>query len=673
MELVNKFNQKKYSEIIALYNPNNIINKNNFLENLIIAKSFFLNNDFDKALIILKTLNTINQHHEVKYVTSLIYQRRNQLQQSYENLKEAINLKQDEPLYLNEMAVLLIKNNQIEAAFKLLSDVRLLAMNLSLKAQVFHNIALCYSHQKNFEEAIKFYKKSLELNKNSIGSIQNLGMIYYQKEEFSKAKNYFNEILKIQPASFTIKTLLALIELKKNKFYSAINLLLSAIQDNNEYKSAWENLAHCYYLSNQASKAVDTYRKVIELNKLDLVNISNYLNTLNYCENFDSAYIFNEHNKYANLFEQSHPNSLKLTDPSGGKIKIGFVSADFRKHSVMEFFLPLLNNFNRQLFDIYCYSNHPIVDDYTKVVKNKSHFLQIHTLSDEEVSKQIKEDKIDILFDLSGHTSHNRLGVFSRRSSPIQISWIGYAATTGLPNMDFKIVDKYTDTLDQDKFYSEKLIRMPDFFMCFKKPESDIQIETQDKITDQSVIFGSFNHTIKISEENIKTWSAIISSNSNYRLCLKHKSLENEDLVNDFKKKFISYGVKESQLIFLGYVSKQEHFELYNKTHIVLDTSPYNGTTTTMEALWMGVPVVTQVGEKHQSRVSHSILNNIGVPELSAVSKEEYIKKAIELSNDFQKIIHYKKTLREALLNSPIMDEKKFMTNFENIINELVK
>jgi len=673
LELLNKFNQKKYSEIIALYNPNKIIDKNNFSENLIIAKSFFLTNDFDKALIILKTLNAINQHHEVKYVTSLIYQRRNQLQQSYENLKEAINLKQDEPLYLNEMAVLLIKNNQIDAAFKLLSDVKTLAMNLSLKAQVFHNIALCYSHQKNFEDAIKFYKKSLELNKNSIGSLQNLGMIYYQKEEFSKAKNYFNEILKIQPASFTIKNLLALIELKNNKFYTAINLLLSAIQDNTEYKSAWENLAHCYYLSNQASKAVDTYRKVIELNKSDFVNISNYLNTLNYCENFDSAYIFNEHNRYANLLEHNHVNSLKLTDPTGRKIKIGFVSADFRKHSVMEFFLPLLNNFNRQLFDIYCYSNHPTVDEYTNEVKNKSHFLQIHTLSDEGVSKNIKENKIDILFDLSGHTSHNRLGIFSRRSSPIQISWIGYATTTGLSNMDYKIVDKFTDTLDQDKFYSEKLIRMPNFFMCFKKPEIDTQIENQENIIDQSIVFGSFNHTIKISEENIKTWSAIISSNSKYRLCLKHKSLDNEDLVNDFKRKFTAYGVKESQLIFRGYVSKQEHFELYNKTHIMLDTFPYNGTTTTMEALWMGLPVVTLAGERHQSRVSHSILNNIGAPELSAINIEEYIKKALELANDFQKITHYKKTLRAALQNSAIMDEKKFMTNFENIIIDLVK
>ncbi|MGD9579242.1 MAG: hypothetical protein AB7Y74_13445, partial [Syntrophorhabdus sp.] len=341
--------------------------------------------------------------------------------------------------------------------------------------------------------------------------------------------------------------------------------------------------------------------------------------------------------------------------------------------SVSYFFLPLLKEHSRS-FEIFCYSDVKRPDQVTACLKGLTdHWRSIVGLTDEEVARQIGQDRIDILVDLAGHTTHNRLPVFAMRPAPVQVTWLGYPNTTGIPVMDYRITDDIADPVgDSGQYHTERLVRLPQGFLCYAPPEEAGEVSSLPALIQGRVTFGSFNNLPKVNEKVVEVWSSILKKVPGSSLMLKSRSLSDKGVRHRYLDMFSRYGVTSERIQLVPYAHmKQEHLSLYGRMDIGLDPFPYNGTTTTCEALWMGVPVVTLKGDRHSSRVGASLLMRVGLEELVAETEEEYVQKAAALANDLNNLASLRGTMRGRMKESPLCDAGSFAQKMEAMYKEI--
>ena len=361
-------------------------------------------------------------------------------------------------------------------------------------------------------------------------------------------------------------------------------------------------------------------------------------------------------------FLNKNKNNIKNKND---RLRVGYVSSDFRKHSVAYFIKALLKNHNRRLIETFCYYNNYIIDETTELLKTYcENWRSIFEMDDKDVFRKIKDDSIDILVDLSGHTPGNKLLVFALKAAPIQITYLGYPNTTGLSTMDYRLTDKYADPGDcSDPLFTEKSIKLDKSFLCYS--EMMILVLIRLSLNIKTILLHLVALiTLKISSNVIKTWSNILLSIPNSHLILK--SSENIFDKNFLLKKFFDQGIKKENIKIIDkQINYQHHMKLYDEIDIALDTFPYNGTTTTFEALWMGVPVITLSGNNHMCRVSSSILNNLNLNNFIGYNVNDYEKIAITMSSDKEYLLKLKIGLREELKKSNLCDGKSFTREVE--------
>jgi len=290
------------------------------------------------------------------------------------------------------------------------------------------------------------------------------------------------------------------------------------------------------------------------------------------------------------------------------------------------------------------------------------------------VEDLIRNDQIDILVDLAGHTANNHMLLFAKKPAPVQVTYLGYPNTTGLPTMDYRITDEWADPIGQtEHLHTEELTRLPKSFLCYKPPENAPEVLSLPALSKGNVTFGSFNNRSKVTPETVKIWSAILKAVLNSRLILKSKALNDKETCQVLREMFFENGVSPEQIELVGYLPFEQHLRLYNRIDIGLDTFPYNGTTTTCEAMWMGVPVIALAGESHASRVGVSLLSNVGLSELIAESTEDYIKKAVTLADNLDKLQDLRANLRPLMARSPLMDATGFTRSLEAAYRKMWK
>jgi predicted O-linked N-acetylglucosamine transferase (SPINDLY family) len=280
----------------------------------------------------------------------------------------------------------------------------------------------------------------------------------------------------------------------------------------------------------------------------------------------------------------------------------------------------------------------------------------------------IRKDGIDILIDLAGHTGYNRMLLFARKPAPVQVSWLGYPNTTGLKTVDYRIVDGYTDPPGlTDPFYTEELIRLPHSFLCYLPDNNSPAVGTLPGTAAGHITFGSFNFFAKVSPEVVGCWAELLKAVPASRILLKTKSLSDKPTREYAMEMFTQKGIESERIELLSYEhSYRGHLDIYNRIDIGLDTFPYNGTTTTCEAIWMGVPVITLAGDRHASRVGVSLLSNIGLPELIAKTEDEYIDIAVKLATDIGRLQVLRQRTRYMMTHSPLSDAKSFTAHLED-------
>ena len=516
------------------------------------------------------------------------------------------------------------------------------------------------------------------LSTNSIETIklaiEDFKKSYYLEKDKTKTKDTIKNLINASSTLFDKEY----IKNERNlgsDFFEEIDLIYQQnkqIFDNDE--NLLKAISKVMKRTSDAKSTIQYLRKILNLHS-DPDTIASY--------NFFNNYIFDW--KQSDYYQNSKKINQKLPIFSSGelinlkfskkeKINIGFVSSDIRsKHSITYFLKTVLLFYNQEKFKIYLYHNHNLINDPSTIELNNfvSNFSYVNTLKDTEVINKIREDEIDIIIDLNGFSSNHRLALFKNRLAPIQISWCGYTNTTGLDEMDYLLADRNLIRPEEEKYYSEKIIYLPNIWNChsgypYERSENLMPMETNNYIT-----FGSFNNFRKINDEVIETWSSILKTVKNSKLLLKTSIATSKEF---YQKKFDDYGVLKS-ITFSDYnKSFKDHLNEYKKIDIALDTFPWNGVTTTFESIWMNVPVLVLEGFNFSSRCGSSINKNLKLLNLIAKNKEEYISKAVTLAQDKNKLYEIRKNIFEDALDSSLFNKEKFSNEFfislEKIFNK---
>ena len=363
-------------------------------------------------------------------------------------------------------------------------------------------------------------------------------------------------------------------------------------------------------------------------------------------------------------------NGLVLPPPVGHansrepdrRLRIGYVSPDFFHHPVANFIAPVLAAHDRRAVEVFCYAEVKTPDAVTerlrRLVESPDHWRDTNGMSDDSVAASIRADGIDILIDLAGHTVGTRLLVFARKPAPIQATWLGYPATTGLTQIDWRITDPLADPPGMtDDQYAEKLLRLPGGFNCYQPIDDMPPVTPLPADADGHVTFGCFNHAAKIREKTLDLWAELLKAVPGSRLCLKHRGFNLPSALAEYRRGFERRGIPASRVDLISFIDDpRRHLAVYDRVDIALDPFPYNGTTTTCEALWMGVPVVTLAGDTHMSRVGVSLLTRVGLPELVADSPARYIEIAARLAADRDRLRALRGGLRARTAGSSLCD-----------------
>ena len=352
----------------------------------------------------------------------------------------------------------------------------------------------------------------------------------------------------------------------------------------------------------------------------------------------------------------------------GRRLKIGYLSPDFRQHSVAYFIEPLLKAHDRQAVEVFCYAEVMRPDTVTAHLQGLAdHWLMTVGLSDDELAERIGTDGIDILVDLAGHTANNRLRVFARKPAPVQVTWLGYPNTTGLEAIDYRLVDAMTDPAGEaDAWASETLVRLEGGFHCYSGLKGAPEPGVPPCLSAGTVTFGSFNNPAKVSAATFDAWAKLLCRLPQARLLLKGKPFADAGTRALFLARLGKRGVAAERVELMAWLpDAAAHLAVYHRVDIALDPFPYNGTTTTCEALWMGVPVVTLRGDRHAGRVGASLLSQIGLPDLIANSVEEYVEIAVALASDPARLMDLRRSLRARIAASPLCDGRAFARKIE--------
>lgn len=373
------------------------------------------------------------------------------------------------------------------------------------------------------------------------------------------------------------------------------------------------------------------------------------------------------------------PWVVDMRDASEGRpLTVGYVSPDFFTHSVSYFIEGPLARHNRKRFRVICYANVPKGGDAKtarfKTMVGEENWRQIETLDSLECAKLVEKDKVDILVDLAGHTANNRLDVFALRPAPIQMTWIGYPNTTGLPRlaMDYRLTDGYADPADTSQKHSEELVRMPRSFLCYTPHLPLLDVAPLPALANGFVTFGTYNGLAKLQDEAIQSYAQVLLAVPNSRLVLKAKPFLTESVKQGYLDRFEAAGVASSRVALLGLVPHNtNHLTAYSLMDISLDPWPYAGTTTTCEALLMGVPSITMRGNSHAHNVGISLLTNTGHPEWVASTPEEYVQKAVELASDIPALAALRARLRDDFLSGGVCAVEPFVEELETVYCQL--
>ena len=582
--------------------------------------------------------------------------------------REAIRISPDQARAYSDLGVALADQGNFDEAAAIYRKA------ISIKpdyAEAHFNLGNVLKDQGKLDEAVAAYRQAISIRPNLAVAQSNLGNTLLNQGNLDEAVAAYRRAIEIMPTNAEVHYNLGNGLKDQGELDGAVASYRRSIILKPDHAGAHCNLAIALMDQGKLDEAVAAYRQALVLKPDYADSHSNLLFCLNYVDDISNEEIYKEsvcwNERHALRYRPSNVayNNERRSDR---RLRIGYVSPDLRTHSVAYFLEPLLQGHDRQAVEIFCYADVVQPDSVTTRLQGLAdHWLMTIGLSDDKLAARIRTDGIDILIDLAGHTAHNRLGVFAREPAPVQVTWLGYPNTTGLDAIDYRLVDAVTDPVGEaDACASETLLRLPSGFLCYGGPEGIPEPADPPCLTTGTVTFGSFNNPAKVSPSTLDVWAKLLTRLPEARLLLKGKSFANATTRALFIARLGERGVAPERVELVAWApSNIAHLALYERVDIALDPFPYNGTTTTCEALWMGVPVITLRGDRHAGRVGASLLSHGGLTDWIAGSVEDYVEIAVALAGNPSHLRDLRRSLRPHLKASPLCDSKAFAGQIE--------
>jgi len=538
-----------------------------------------------------------------------------------------------------------------------------------------YNLGTVLQAQGKLDDAVAAYRRALNCEPEFQEALRNLGAALHASGRSDQAVDFYRRALQKNPASVEAENNLGAALAELGQMTSAIGSYRRAIALRPTFVEAWSNLGNVQKDSGRIEESIESYHEAIRLNDKFVAASSN----LCFAEQYRAGVTIERLTQVHDDWDRRHGVDLKATwkpftnsrDPER-PVRIGFVSPDLGLHPVGYLLVRILENLDASALPVYCYSNRPRKDELTnRLEKLSAGWRDVQAINDEELADLIRRDEIDILIDLAGHTAGNRLQAVARKPAPMQASWIGYVGPCGLSAVEYLIADHQLVTDETLPRYRERVIRLPTVWASFQAPTEAPPIAELPARKNGFVTFGSFNNPAKLNPEVIATWSEILSQVTNSRLLLKFRGLADPGVQDYFREQFQNNGIDPNRVEFQGVSTFADMLKLYNSTiDIALDPFPFNGGTTSMISLWMGVPVLTLPGDTLPGRQSFALLKTLGIEETIGRDRKDYVERAVSLANNLDHLAELRRTLRPRFAESPMLDGARLAKEFAVAIRD---
>ena len=526
-----------------------------------------------------------------------------------------------------------------------------------------------------YSEALTAFRGAIRLQPADPEIHFEFGNALRQQGSLQEAEEAFREAARLNPGAAVSHFNLAMILRDQRRPVEAEPAAREAVKVAPDMPEAWLVLGAVLSAQVRHPEAGECFQKALALRPEYDDAWDHLLFSMTYSEHWSSREVYDAHVQWGRRFPSSRERSF---DPShlqpGHRLRIGYLSPDYRQHPIANFIEAPLKHYDRGRFEVFCYHTDERADAVTSRLKaHADHWRSMPTPREDALEQVIREDGIDILVELSGHSEGHQLRTLARRLAPVQVTYLGYPNTTGLPAMDYRITDGRADPPgESDSLHVEQLIRLPDTFLCYTAPEGLPDVHRPPVREKGYVTFGSFNNFNKLTPTTIDLWARILAAVPGSKLVVKTGALQDLRLQLLLLERFGTAGVASDRLVLAAYhASHRDHMLAYRDVDIALDTFPYHGTTTTLDALWMGVPVISLAGDRHCARVGSSILACLGLEHLVADSPEDYVHAATRLAADLTRLEELGQTLRARVGTSPLTDGARFTGCLERAYLEM--
>ncbi|MCH7889640.1 MAG: tetratricopeptide repeat protein [Proteobacteria bacterium] len=540
-------------------------------------------------------------------------------------------------------------------------------------AEAHNNLGNALKQQNKFADAVTSYREAIALKPDFAEAHYNCGNALRALRRRDEAAVSYRKAIALKPDHAGAHSNLGNVLTQQGKLEEAVASHRKAIALMPDLAEALTKRGGAPKGQGRDEATIASQRKALELNSDFASFHSNLLLALNYADGISNEDIFAEHLE----FDERHARPLAAhiqphrNDPDPARrLKIGYVSPDFRRHSVAFFIEPVLERHDHEGCEIFCYYNHRRVDEVTERLRRYAdHWIGCAGMTDEALADRIRKDRIDILVDLTGHTANNRLLVFARKPAPVQATWLGYPNTTGLAAMDYRITNADLNPMGEtEQFFTEELVRLP-IHAGFRPPPDSPDVGALPAVKAGYVTFASFNNFAKITPAVMALWARILKGVKSSRLIIMNVTPGEAE--SHVRQTFANNGIADGRLILMQRIRFAEFLELHNSVDIGLDTFPYNGGTTTRLGLWMGVPYITLAGAVQRSRVGARLLSHVGHPELIATTPKEYVRRAVDLATDIGRLRELRAGLRGRVARSFSTDGELLTRSLETAYRKM--